>query len=87
MEEYDNVENDCTHHPNHLEEEIDELAITRSKAKGPIDWEQQKGVRDRVQKQVQKEQQHQVLDDNFDSSDEPAKQSKKVQSATSDWFE
>ncbi|MCO5575991.1 hypothetical protein L7F22_029798 [Adiantum nelumboides] len=32
----------------------------RSKAKRPIDWEQQKGVRDRVQKQVQKEQQHQI---------------------------
>ncbi|MCO5592782.1 hypothetical protein L7F22_046785, partial [Adiantum nelumboides] len=86
MEEYDNVENDCTH-PNHLEEEIDMLAVTKSKVKGPINWEQQKGVRDTVQKQVQKEQEHQVLEDNFDSSDEPVQQSKKVESTTFDWFE
>ncbi|MCO5593399.1 hypothetical protein L7F22_047412 [Adiantum nelumboides] len=35
MEEYDNVENDCTH-LDHLEKKIDVLAVTRSKSKGPL---------------------------------------------------
>ncbi|MCO5561472.1 hypothetical protein L7F22_015093, partial [Adiantum nelumboides] len=37
-------------------EEAEALAITRAKAKGPINWREQKYVRDKVHEKVQKEQ-------------------------------
>ncbi|MCO5610744.1 hypothetical protein L7F22_064985 [Adiantum nelumboides] len=37
-------------------EEAEALAVTRAKAKGPINWREQKDVRDKVHEKVQKEQ-------------------------------
>ncbi|MCO5607316.1 hypothetical protein L7F22_061510, partial [Adiantum nelumboides] len=45
-------------------EEVEALAIRRAKAKAPIDWREQKDVRDKVHEKVQKKQVQYSKEDN-----------------------
>ncbi|MCO5584084.1 hypothetical protein L7F22_038007, partial [Adiantum nelumboides] len=81
---------DC--YPDGQVEEAEALAVTRAKAKVPINWKNQKDVRDKVHEKVQKEQVQYAEEENEDL-DIPKKQQKLDKAGVlrikedKDWFE
>ncbi|MCO5572454.1 hypothetical protein L7F22_026209 [Adiantum nelumboides] len=73
-------------------EEVEALAITRAKAKGPINWREQKDVRGKVHEKVQKEQVQYAEEEN-EELEIPKKQQKLDKAGLlpikedKDWFE
>ncbi|MCO5577236.1 hypothetical protein L7F22_031063, partial [Adiantum nelumboides] len=75
-----------------LVKEVEALAITRAKAKGPINWREQIDVRDKVHEKVQKEQVQYAKEENEEL--EIAKKQQKLDKVgllpikeDKDWFE
>ena len=58
---------DCSHY--NQTDAIDVL-VTKSKAKGPLNWKEQKEIQDKVQQTIQKYQGNHVLDNESKDSDD-----------------
>ncbi|MCO5561542.1 hypothetical protein L7F22_015162 [Adiantum nelumboides] len=82
----------CDCYPDGQVEEAEALAITRAKAKGPINWKDKKDVRDKVHEKVQKEQVQYAEEEN-EELEIPKKQQKLAKAGLlpikedKDWFE